>query len=503
MGNASAVSGPDFSLGVSLAQVPAHGVLAGRVGDDPVLLALVDGAPHAVSARCSHYGGPLGEGLRVGDEIRCPWHHACFSLRSGAALKAPAFAPLDCWQVEVRGDTVFVRTRRDAAASPAAATTVRAQGPRRIVLVGGGAAAYACALRLRERGYDGALVLLGAERDAPVDRPNLSKDFLAGTAPADWIPLQPPAFYAEHAIDLHLDCEVTALDAAAKRVQTDKGEVFDYDALLLATGAEPVRLALPGFDAPNVHVLRSLADAEALLAGLARARTVALLGAGFIGMEAAAALRSRGLDVHVVAPEALPLARVLGPQLATHLLELHRRHGVRFHLQAQAAGFDGRTLQLSDGERLAADLLLVGVGVRPRSALAQAAGLAVDNGIVVDECLRSSVAGIYAAGDVANYPRAGERLRVEHWVHAQRQGQCVADNLLGAERAFADPPFFWTHHYDSELRYLGHGRGWNRIELDGDPAGNDCLARYYRDEALVAAAAIGRDRELLALQAQL
>ena len=501
MGNASPVSGPDFSLGVPLAEVPATGVLAGHVGDDAVLLALVDGVPHAVSASCSHYGGPLGEGLRVGDEIRCPWHHACFSLRNGAALKAPAFAALTCWKVELQGDTVFVREPLPAKPAPASATNVRE--PRRIVLVGGGAAAFACAQRLRERGYDGALTLLSADADAPVDRPNLSKDFLAGSAPAEWIPLQPPEFYAEHRIDLRLGCEAATLDTRARRVQTRSGESLDYDALLLATGAEPIRLNLPGFDAANVHTLRSLADAQALLAGIAQARSVALVGAGFIGMEAAAALRSRGLSVHIVAPDELPLARVLGPQLAGYLTELHRGQGVQFHLGCSVQAFDGRNLALSDGSRIAVDAVIVGIGVRPRSALAESARLAVDNGIVVDACLRTAAPGVYAAGDVASYPHAGERVRIEHWVHAQRQGQCVADNLLGEERAFNDPPFFWTQHYGMDLRYLGHGRGWNHVELDGDPAHGSCLARYYRDGALVAAAAIGRDRELLALQARL
>ncbi|MDE2408007.1 MAG: FAD-dependent oxidoreductase, partial [Xanthomonadaceae bacterium] len=297
--------------------------------------------------------------------------------------------------------------------------------------------------------------------------------------------------------------EAVGLDIRARRVTTRNGDIHHYDALLLATGAEAARIPLPRFDLPNVFTLRTLADADALIAGIAHAGTLAIIGAGFIGMEAAAALRTRGLQVHVIAPEALPLSRILGPQLAGHLLQLHRDQGVHFHLETQADHFDGKTLRLADGSLLVVDALLVGIGVRPRIQLADAAGLKIENGIVVDAQLRTSAADVYAAGDVARYPHAGGMARVEHWVHAQRQGQCVADNLLGDDRAFTDPPFFWTHHYGNDLRYLGHGNGWNRVEVDGDPAANDCLARYYRDDVLVAAATLGRDRELLALQARL
>ena len=501
MSGTSTPSGIDFTQGIALADIPDTGVVSGHVGDDAVLLARVDGQLHAVSGSCTHYGGPLGEGLRVGDEIRCPWHHACFSLRTGQALKAPAFAALACWTVEVVDNLAFVRASADAAveASPAP----KHAPPSRVVLIGGGAAAFACAQRLRERGFDGSLVMLSADADPPCDRPNLSKDYLAGTAAEEWIPLQSPEFYTDSRIDLHLDCEVTSIDPTAKRVTTAGGETLDYDALVLATGSEPNHLSLPGFDLPNVYALRSQADSRALLAGIESATSVAIIGAGFIGLEAAGALRSRGLDVHVIAPEALPLSRIVGDALARDLLQRHRNQGVQFHLQSQTASFDGKALTLASGETINADAVLVGVGVKPRTALAQAAGLAVDNGILVDPYLRTSVDGIYAAGDVASYPHGGGRARVEHWVHAERMGQCVADNLLGAVRSFDDPPFFWTHHYGTDLRYLGHGRGWTSVELEGSPADNDCLARYYRDGALIAAAAIGRDRDLLELQASL
>ncbi|MFC7300298.1 FAD-dependent oxidoreductase [Cognatiluteimonas weifangensis] len=493
--------GPDLRQGVPLADVPMAGVLAGHVDGEAVLLARLDDGIHAVGGHCTHYGAPLAEGLVSDGEIRCPWHHACFSLRTGAALRAPAFAPLPRWRTEVVGDTVFVR---EADTAPLPAPPAPRAAPQRIVIVGGGAAGYAAALRLRELGYDGSLTMLSADPAAPVDRPNLSKDYLAGTAPEDWIPLQGPEFYAEQRIGLRLACEVAAIDPAAHEVRTAAGERFGYDALLLATGAEPRRLPTPGFEHPNVFALRSLGDARAIIAACAQASSVALIGAGFIGLEAAAALRARGLAVHVVAPEAIPMERILGPELGSLFADLHRAHGVVFHLGTTASGYDGQALTLADGSRVVADVVIVGAGVIPRTALASAAGIAVDNGILVDAQLQTSLPGHYAAGDVARYPVAGgERARVEHWVHAQRQGQAAAANLLGANAAFADVPFFWTHHYDLELRFTGNAQGWDEVRIDGALPAHDFTARYYRGGRLIAAASAGRDAENLRIEAQL
>lgn len=499
--------GPDLTLGVPLSDLPAAGALAGHVDGEPVLLVRLDDGLHAVGGRCTHYGAPLAEGRISDGEVRCPWHHACFSLRTGAALHAPAFAGLPLFRVEVVGDTVFVRGQQTAPAAPIvrAATTDAAQRPlpRRIAIVGGGAAGYAAALRLRERGFDGDLVMFSDDHAAPYDRPNLSKDYLAGTAPEDWIPLQETRFYADHGIDLRLACAVGAIDVDARELLTTDGARTGYDALLLATGAEPRRLPLPGFDRPNVFVLRSLADARAIIAASEGARSVALLGAGFIGMEAAAALRTRGLAVHVVAPEAVPMARALGNEVGGFVTGLHREQGVVFHLQAHATGYDGRTLTLGNGEQVPADVLIVGAGVVPRTQLADAAGIAVQGGVLVDQRLETSIARHYAAGDVARYPYRDDLIRVEHWVHAQRQGQSAAANLMGAGEPFAEVPFFWTHHYGVELRYVGHATDWDEVQLDGTLASRDFTARYLRAGELVAAASVGRDMENLALEAEL
>lgn len=504
-------SGPDFRQGVALAELPAHGVLAGHVAGEAALLVRTADGLRIVGAHCTHYGAPLAEGRVEGDQVHCPWHHACFDLRTGAAAGAPAFAPLPIWRVEVVDDTIYARD--PVPFSPPAGSRWRAApdegqvraphaSPRRILIIGGGAAGYAAARRLRDRGFDGAVTMLSADADPPCDRPNLSKDFLAGTAPAEWIPLQDAQAYRDQDIDLRLGCDVAAIDPAARIAHASQGE-FAYDALLLATGAEPRRLALPGFDAGQVQVLRSLADARAIVEVAAEARHVAFVGAGFIGLEAAAALRARGLHVSVVAPEAIPLERVLGAQLGAHLAALHRAHGVALHLGRKPTRLEDGRLHLDDGTRLAVDVIIVGAGVVPRTRLAVAAGMHVDDGVMVDARLETSLPGHYAAGDVARYPHAGGTARVEHWVHAQRMGQRAADNILGAFEAFDDVPFFWTQQYDLALRASGHLSGWDEVRMEGDPASGDFIARYARGGRLVAAAAAGRDRELLDLEAVL
>src|SRR5262245_38762026 len=238
-------------------------MLVGHVHGKAVLLVRVGQEVFAVSPHCTHYNGPLAEGLLIGATVRCPWHHACFDVRSGEAVRAPALSPLACWRVEQRDGRVVVREKRD---QPAPAAQVPADAPNKIVIVGGGAAGFAAAEMLRRRGYRGSIVMLSSDTAAPVDRPNLSKDYLAGAAPEDWVPLRPDGFYTESGIELRLDAEVAAIDTKARRVSLARGGDVAYDRLLLATGAEPVRLQTPGFDQPHVHTLRTLADSRAIIA---------------------------------------------------------------------------------------------------------------------------------------------------------------------------------------------------------------------------------------------
>lgn len=501
MSDPSESTGPDLmATGIAEEELRDGGVLVGHVRDESVLLARVGTEVLAIGATCTHYGGPLGKGLLVGDTVRCPWHHACFSLRTGEALAAPAFAPVSCWRVERETGRIFVRQK----SAPPAADSRRphrdggcARG--RIVIIGGGAAGFAAAEELRREGCGAQITLISADDAAPYDRPNLSKDYLAGTALEEWIPLKPRDFYAQHGIDLRLAARAVGIDLRTHRVMLESGGSVDFGQLLIATGAEPVRLNVPGGDLAHVLTLRSLADCRRVIEFAARGTRAVIVGASFIGLEAAAALRHRGVEVHVVAPETRPMERVLGPALGELLRALHESHGVIFHLGHTVADIDTRAVRLDGGERLPADLVLVGIGVRPRLALAEDAGLAIDGGVIVDEYLQTSVPGVYAAGDIARWPDpySGERLRIEHWVLAELQGQTAARNLLGRRERFSRVPFFWTQQYDVSINYVGHAAQWDVIEQSGDLSARDATLRYRKNGKTLAVATVSRDLESL------
>jgi NADPH-dependent 2,4-dienoyl-CoA reductase/sulfur reductase-like enzyme/nitrite reductase/ring-hydroxylating ferredoxin subunit len=490
-------SGPDFGAGILISEIGDGGTIAGHAGGEAVLLTRRGEHYFAVSGACTHYGAALAGGLIEGDQVHCPWHHACFNLLSGEAVAAPAFQALKAFDVEVEADRLFVRRARSH--QPPKAPRPRKDDPRRIVIVGGGAAGFAAADMLRRRGFGGDLTMLSGDAAGPYDRPNLSKDYLAGTAPEEWIPLKDEAFYRDAGIALHTETHVTSIDVNGGAAVTAAGANHPFDVLLLATGASPVRLNTPGFDKSNVFVLRTLADARAIIAAASGVRKAAVVGASFIGLETAAALRTRGLEVDVVAPERVPLQRVMGDEIGGFIQSMHESRGVRFHLQRTAERFDGKRLWLSDGGSVEADLVILGVGVRPNIELAREAGLAIDNGVLVDGLLRTSSPRIFAAGDIASYPDAvtGERIRVEHWVAAERQGQAAAVNMLGAQERFTAPPFFWSHHYDSAIRYVGHAKKWDAIEIDGSIDNGEFTARFMHEGRLLATASLGRDRDNL------
>ncbi|AYG62459.1 FAD-dependent oxidoreductase [Rhizobium jaguaris] len=501
-GNHSNPSGPDLALGIALTDLPDGGKLVGHRDGEPVLLVRRGAEIFAVGATCSHYGGPLVDGLVADDSVRCPWHHACFDLRTGAALRAPALSPLACWSVEQRDGRIFVGEKRKKP-SPAPRDSNAGPPPEGIVIIGGGAAGFAAAERLRREQYQGDIVMISDDEAPPVDRPNLSKDYLAGKAPEDWIPLRSEGFYAKNGIDLRLGTKVTGIDVGASEVVLADGTRVGFDKLLLATGAEPVHLTIPGASQPHVHTLRSLADSRRIIAQAGAARSAVVLGASFIGLEVAASLRTRGVEVHVVAPEERPMERVLGSQMGDFIRALHEENGVIFHLGDTAASIGAGDVLLSSGSTLAADMVVAGIGVRPRLDLAEAAGLATDRGVLVDAYLETSVPGIYAAGDIARWPdpHSGENIRVEHWVVAQRQGAAAALNMLGHRQKFTDVPFFWSQHYDIPINYVGHAEGWDTIEVEGDIAAKDCLLRFKRGGQVLAVVTIFRDTE--SLQAEL
>jgi NADPH-dependent 2,4-dienoyl-CoA reductase/sulfur reductase-like enzyme/nitrite reductase/ring-hydroxylating ferredoxin subunit len=494
MGSEPALSGPDLTSGVPISQIPDGSLLAGHAQGKPVLLARSGSEWFAIGAVCSHYSGPLPEGLMVGDTLRCPWHHACFSLRTGEALRPPALNDVSCWRVEQRGDMVYVTGK----APKAERTASRRRGPDSVVIVGAGAAGNSAAETLRREGYEGSLTLYDPDPDAPYDRPNLSKDYLAGTASEDWIPLHPPEFYEERGIRIVHDRRVMAIEPKARRIRLDDGQTREYGALILATGATPVRLpAEMERTTPPVHYLRTFADSKAIIAAAANAKCAVILGASFIGLEVAASLRARKLEVHVVAPDARPLERVMGTELGGFIQKLHEENGVVFHLQQKAREITGGAVTLENGERLKPDFVVVGIGVRPNMELAERAGLTIYRGVVVDERLQTSAPGIYAVGDIARWPdpHTAERIRVEHWVVAQRQGQAAARSILDQDQRFDSVPFFWSQHYDVPINYVGYAERWDSIEVDGSIEAKDCAVRFKRGGRTLAVASMYRDRQ--------
>jgi apoptosis-inducing factor 3 len=500
-----------------------------EVGGKKCLLLNCDGELRAFGARCTHYDGPLAKGLLHHGRLVCPWHQGTFDARTGDLLEPPPLSGLTRFDVRVESGDVYIERPDDAPRQRTMPMAGRTPGDERtFVVVGGGAAGAAAVEGLRQHGFGGRIVLIVREGRRPYDRPNLSKDYLAGSATADWLPLRPASFYEKHAVEL-LEAEVTSLDATARRLELAGAPAMTPDAVLVCTGGTPRRLGVPGADLPGVFTLRSWSDCDAIIAaaqaaaggadegeaqgtergsgkgadtstGAARAVVV---GASFIGMETAASLRRRGLEVTLVAPDTTPLATQLGPQVGAFLQARHEEHGVRFCLGRTVARFDGgdrlRAVQLDDGSRLTADVAVVGVGVEPATTFIANADLNDDRGLDVDEELRVNRHGVWAAGDIACYPEphTGGRTRIEHWRLAEQLGRAAAASMAGKGAPFAGVPAFWTEQFGLRVASVGVGRDWDDSFAVGDVAAGDFTVFFTRGDKLVSAVGT-RDLDLAA-----
>jgi len=434
--------------------------------------------------------------------VRCPWHHACFDLSNGESRGGPALSPIPCFDVREEHGVVTVGNKR----TPARPAT--AKGPSSVLVVGAGPAGTACAETLRRRGYDGPVTMVGAEAPGPVDRPNLSKDYLAGTAPEEWIALRTAEALREQQIELVAEDAVLRLALREHEATLASGRVERFGALVLATGAEPAVLGVEGATLPHVHTLRTLADARSIIAAASHAKRAVVVGASFIGLEAAASLRKRGLSVTVVGPGAIPLARILGDEVGRFVRRVHEENGVAFRLGVKPERITASEVVLSDGSALAAELVVVGVGVRPRTKLAEEAGLHVDDGVIVDDRFRASSPDVYAIGDVARFPYDGEWVRIEHFAVAERHGQAAARAILGQSEegdprkpeARRDVPFFWSQHHDVTLSYVGHAATFEVASVHGDLQKRDAIVAYRRGGRVRAVLTVGRDKASLAAE---
>ena len=365
-------------------------------------------------------------------------------------------------------------------------------GKQTFLIVGASLAGAKAAETLRNEGFEGRVVLVGAEEERPYERPPLSKDYLRGEAGRERVYVHGEDFYAEHDIELRPGRTAVDMNASLREVALDDGERLRYDRLMLATGAEPRRLAIPGGELDGVHYLRSVGDSDVLRGRLDRGGAVVVVGAGWIGAEVAASARQRGLEVTVVAPDAVPLERVLGREVGGVYRDIHTEHGVRMLLGTRVEAFEGdgavERVRTSDGRHLECDFVVVGIGVQPRTQLAAQAGLAIGDGILVDEHLQTTAPGVFAAGDVAGaqHPFYRQRIRVEHWANALRQGPAAARNMLGAAEPYDCLPYFFSDQYDVGMEYSGFARTWDRVVFRGDPASREFIAFWLAGDRVQA-----------------
>lgn len=469
-----------------------------KLNNQEIMLLRAGDRIFACGNKCTHYGGPLNEGLIVGTEVICPWHNARFDMATGDKTASPGLGPVAAYDTKEENGSVFVRER------PAAAHRRPSTGSHGTILIlGGGAAGDAAAEALRNGGYAGRVLLITQEKDLPYDRTVLSKGFLTGETKPEWVSLREDGFYEKQGIEIWTERRIIGFDPQTRRAALDNGESLEGDKVLLATGSVPRRLPLPGSDLEGCFYLRSLADGRRLAEAAKKAQHAVVLGASFIGLETASGLVERKIDVHVAAPERIPLETVFGAQVGRRILRLHEEHGIHFHLQTTAVRIDGNkrveAVLLADGTQLEADLVVIGAGVVPAVEYLAKSDLLVSGAVPVNERLETKYPGVFAAGDIAIVPDIlnGGRVRIEHWVVAQRHGLHAAKAMLGAVEPYAEPPFFWTMQYGNSIKYSGYARGFDEIAFRGEVETGPFSAGYFQDGMLRAVSTIGRGRDVL------
>jgi NADPH-dependent 2,4-dienoyl-CoA reductase/sulfur reductase-like enzyme/nitrite reductase/ring-hydroxylating ferredoxin subunit len=479
------------------ADVPQDRGLQVEIGNCKIVLLRANGELRAFQGLCPHAGAPLAEGALCHGRLICPWHKAAYRAEDGGLCEPPSLDSLKRYPLELRGDEVWVDDQPlpDPHTPPA-------DDPRTFVVVGAGAAGTACAAALREKGFGGRIVLVDGEPGAGYDRTVLSKFVLAGEmSPKDVPPLRDEAFYQAQRIE-RVQGEVTSLDAPGKTLHLNNGGILRYDAAVLATGGAPNPLKLPGAGLANVFVLRSKAQAEQIINAAQPGQRAVIIGDSFIALECASALREYGLDVTVLARHSVPFAKQFGEAVGKAIRALHEEHGVKFiseHEATQILGEDKvEGVLLDNGLRLAADLVLAGVGVQPATAPFESLPREEDQSLRVDDGMRVSD-GLWAIGDIATFPLSGQPTRIEHWRLAQQHARIAAANMLGGEEHYLDVPFFWTYHFGKNYDYLGHAQEWDEVEFSGEPEQPPFIGLFAKDGIVVAAVACDKQRAMALL----
>ncbi len=472
-----------------------------------ILLSKIDNEFSALAAYCTHYGAPLEEGALSGNTIVCPWHHACFNAKSGDLLEPPARDSLPKYEVLIKDNNVFVKVPEELEASRIPSMSKKDENEKSIyVIIGGGASGNSAAQAMREAGFKGSIKMITQEDKVPYDRPNLSKDYLQGTAEAEWMPLRPEDFYKEYGIEILFGKKVKSIDSANNNISFENGEDLKYDKLLIATGGTPRKLNIPGSDLKNIFYLRSFADSDEIINKAKDSKKAVVIGASFIAMESAHSLTERGLKVTVVAPEEIPFERVFGKEIGSLFKRQHEAKGVEFKLGKNVKSFEGsgslKSVVLDNGEKIETDLVVVGIGVKPLTDFIKDISLQKDGSLKVDEHFKVNN-NVYAAGDIAGYDdwRTKESIRIEHWRTAEQHGRNAGFNIAGKEIPFNGVPFFWTVQAGITLNYVGHAKEWDETFVDGNIDSQNFICYFLKYDKVYAAAGVNKDKELAAIEA--
>ncbi|MFZ0452784.1 MAG: FAD-dependent oxidoreductase [Ignavibacteriaceae bacterium] len=477
------------------------------VGEDKEILILnINDKIYALGAHCTHYGAPLADGVLNDDTIICPWHHACFNVKTGALEEPPASDDLPKFEVLIENDNVLVEIPEEFPSSKTPEMSERdEENNENYLIIGGGAAGYAAAQAMREAEFNGKITIVTRENRTPYDRPNLSKDYLQGSAQEEWMPLRPDDFYSKYNIEFMFDMKVDKIKIKEKKISFEKGEDLSYSKLLIATGGVPRELNLPGSDLKNIFYLRSFSDSDSIIEAAKNSKEAVIVGSSFIGMESAFSLTERGIKVTVISPEEVPFEKTLGKEIGELLKKQHEEGGVVFKLKKNVRNFDGNgkveSVILDSGEKVKTDFVVIGIGVKPATDFIDGLDKNSDGGIKVDDSFWAAE-DIYAAGDAAAFPfwLTGENVRIEHWRTSLQEGRLAGFSMAGKNAKYESIPFFWTHQAGLNIRYVGHAKNWDDIIYWGDVSTKEFIAFYVKDNKVIAAAGNDNDREIDAVE---
>ena len=485
-----------------LSDLANNSMLSVEVANTTLLLSRIDGAVYAVSGKCTHYGAPLADGALSDGQVICPWHHACFDVRTGAHVDPPGLNALTRYDVRIDASDIYVRVPDNDDERPPTAPETITNSPI-FVILGGGIAGENAAETLRAEGFNGRIIMLSKEPLRPYNRTDLSKQ-LESANDLEALQLRDARFFESHHIEF-LTKEVTHVDARQKQIEFADGDSLTFDKLLIATGSQPRQLNIDGHALKNIYQLRTPADAKHILNAAKKGSNAVLIGSSFITLELAAALQEHAVSVRIVAPESVPFETILGERVGKKIQRNHEQQGTRFHLGHKPEAFKGNThvthVVLDDGTTLECDFVVVGVGVTPVTAFVSGVSKTDDGGIIVDDTLQATT-DVYAAGDIAAFPLApsGERVRIEHWRVAAQHGRSAARNMLGQHAPYTGVPYFWSAQPELKLRYVGHAETFDDIHYHGNVEEGSFIAYYTKNNQIKAAAGVNHDKHLAAIE---